>query len=242
MLSELIVHNNPKSPLSEAYRTLRTNIQFSSLDKELKVILVTSTGPGEGKTTTAANFAVTMAQSGNKVLIIDADLRKPRVHKVFEISNSRGMTNILAQNFDYREFVFSTPVAGLEVLTSGVIPPNPSELLGSQKMKLLIDQLRKDYDYIIIDTPPAAVVTDAAVLSTAVDGVILVCASGQVAIEGAKRAKTLLDNVKANIIGVVLNKIEVSAKSYGQYLYYSYYGEEDKSRKNKKSKRKKANG
>ncbi|AOY75598.1 CpsD/CapB family tyrosine-protein kinase [Clostridium formicaceticum] len=241
---KIITHSNPKSPISEAYRTLRTNIQFASLDNPIKVLMVTSSGPGEGKTTTTANLAVTMAQLGAKVLVMDADLRKPAVHKAFQLSNSEGVTNILVKDLNYKEFLLKTEVEGLEVLPSGAIPPNPSELLASQKMKNFIHSLREDYDYILIDTPPAAIVTDAALLSTAVDGVILVCAAGEVAIQGAQRAKELLDNVNANIIGVVLNKIPIGKKgsSYYSYYYYSsYYGEEEPV-KNKKNKRMKQHG
>lgn len=231
---KLIAHTDPKSPISEAYRTLRTNIQFSSLDKPLKTLVVTSSGPGEGKTTTTINIAITMAQSGSRVLLIDADLRKPKLHKIFKVSNQIGLTNILVNQLDYTEVVLSTYIERLTILPSGVIPPNPSELLASNKMKMFLEKVKKDYDFVLIDTPPAAVVTDASVLSTIVDGTLLVCASGQVPIEGALRAKSLLENVNANIVGVVLNKLPINQRNYSQYYYYTYYEEDNKKEKRKK--------
>jgi len=234
---KLIAHTDPKSPISEAYRTLRTNIQFSSLDKPLRSIAVTSSGPGEGKTTTTINLAITMAQSGSKVLLIDGDLRKPKIHKIFRINNAVGLTNILVNELDYKENVSSTYIEGLNILTAGVIPPNPSELLASNRMKQFLDKVKNDYDFVLIDTPPAAVVTDASILSTIVDGTLLVCASGEVAIEAATRAKGLLENVNANIIGVVLNKIKINKSNYSQYYYYAYEEEEYTKKKKKKAKR-----
>lgn len=231
---KLIVHTDPKSLVSEAYRTLRTNIQFLSLDNPIKTIVITSAGPGEGKTTSVINLGITMAHSGSKVLLIDADLRKPAFHKIFRIYNQLGLTNVLVSELDYKERVLSTNIEGLEILPVGVIPPNPSELLASNKMKQLLNDVSKDYDFVLVDTPPAAVVTDASVLAAVADGTILVCASGQVSIDGAKRAKELLENVNANIIGVILNKIPINRKSYSQYYYYAYYEEEDKPKKNKK--------
>ena len=221
MNTDLITLNNPKSPIAEAYRTLRTNIQFSNIDGDLKLLCVTSSGPGEGKTTTSTNLAETFAQSGNRVLIIDGDLRKPRVHKVFNLRNSRGLTNVLSGQNMIEEV---TQFAGsdITVITSGPIPPNPSELLGSQKMKDIMTQLKQLYDVIIIDAPPVGVVTDAAILSTIVDGTILVVASGKTEIDGAKRAKQLLENVGARIIGVVMTMMPVSKKGYYGYQYYSY--------------------
>ena len=221
MNTELITLSNPKSPIAEAYRTLRTNIQFSNVDGQLKTLCVTSSGPSEGKTTTTTNLVETFAQAGNRVLIIDGDLRRPRVHKVFKLSNTKGLTNVLAGQYALGEV---TQVAGTDVtvMTSGPIPPNPSELLGSQKMKDLIQQLKQQYDVIIIDAPPVGVVTDAAILSTIVDGTILVVASGKTEIDGAKRAKQLLENVGARILGVVMTMMPVSKKGYYGYQYYSY--------------------
>lgn len=231
---KLIVHTDPRSPASEAYRTLRTNIQFLGPDNPVKTIIVTSAEPGEGKTTSIINLAIVMSQSESKVLLIDGDLRKPQIHKIFGISNQFGLTNILVTGLDYKEGVSYTYVEGLEILPAGIIPPNPSELLASNKMKQLLSEAGEDYDFVLIDTSPVVVVTDALILSTIVDGTVLVCASGQVSIDGAKRAKELLENVGANIIGVILNKIPINRKSYSQYYYYAYYEEEDKPKKNKK--------
>jgi len=239
---KLIAHTNPKSPISEAYRTLRTNIQFSSLDKPLKTIVVTSSGPGEGKTTTTINLAITMAQSGSRVLLIDGDLRKPKLHKIFRVNNVIGLTNVLVNELDYTQGVSKTDIDGLEVLPAGVIPPNPSELLSSNRMKQFLAKVKQDYDFVLVDTPPAAVVTDASILSAIVDGTLLVCASGQVPIEAATRAKGLLENVNANIIGVVLNKIPINERNYSQYYYYTYYEEDNDDNKKKSKKKAKANG
>lgn len=221
MSSELITITNPKSPIAEAYRTLRTNIQFSNVDENLKVICVTSSGPSEGKTTTSCNLAETFAQSGKRVLLIDGDLRKPRVHKVFKISGTKGITNLLAGQMKLEE-VTNYVGSDLTVIPCGPIPPNPSELLASKRMKELLDELRNLYDIIIIDAPPAGVVTDSAILSTIVDGILLVVASGKTDIDGAKRAKQLLENVNARILGVVMTMMPVSKKGYYGYQYYSY--------------------
>lgn len=230
----LIVQDNPKSPVSEAYRTLRTNIQFSSFDNELDSILVTSTGPAEGKSTTAANLALSMAEVGKKVLLIDCDLRKPTLHKKFNISNNKGLSNLLIGQFKFDE-VAQQYTENMCVLTSGTVPPNPSEMLASNKMKQFLEEAKKIFDFIVLDTPPVVAVTDAQLLSTMVGGVLLVVAVGQAEIGGAERAKELLDNVNANIIGVVLNKAEVSTgKKYGYYHYY--YGEGKSNKKRKKEK------
>lgn len=236
-LRSLIVHDNPKSPVAEAYRVLRTNIQFASVDKPVKVILVTSSGPEEGKSTTVTNLAISFAQSGGKVLLIDADLRKPTVHKSFGLSNATGMTTVLAQHVDYKTCIVEGKIDNLYILTSGPIPPNPSELLSSNAMKSFIRMLREDFDTILLDSPPAGVVTDAAILSAIVDGTILVVASGKVEIEEAQRAKELLQKVNANILGVVLNKI---AKNNGHIYYfnYNYYADDAKPKKKSRKKRK----
>mgnify|MGYP000947234383 CR=1 FL=1 len=228
----IITHIDPKSPESEAYRVLRTNIQFSGIDKPLKTIVITSAGPMEGKTTTVTNLAVTFAQMGSKVLLIDADLRKPRIHKIFLLPNDTGLTNLLASGRDYSRFIRSTAVPNLDVLVSGIIPPNPSELLNSNAMREFIRKASADYDYIFLDAPPVISVTDASIISTYVDGTILVARSGKVERDALKRAKELLDKVNANIIGVVLNYLD--KQSGGYYYDYSYYYSEDGSRKRKR--------
>ncbi|MDO8686344.1 MAG: CpsD/CapB family tyrosine-protein kinase [Clostridiales bacterium] len=236
----LITHNRPKSPISEAYRVLRTNIQFSSIDKPLKVIVVTSSGPGEGKTTTVANLAVTFAQSGSRTLIIDADMRKPRMHRVFGLKNAVGLTNVLVQRYDYVDCLQKYPDGILDILLCGAIPPNPSELLSSNAMKQFVQKVREDYDIILIDSPPVGTVTDAAILSTIVDGTVLVVASGKIEADSVKKAKELLQKVNANIVGVVLNKLVKNAQGNYYYYYYYYYGENnDGAAKKRKRKRKK---
>ena len=219
---DLITHRNPKSPISEAFRTLRTNIQFSGFDKPIKTLVITSSGLGEGKTTTVTNLAVAFAQAGSRALIIDADLRRPMVHKLFLQNNIQGLTNVLAGKGDYKQFLINCPVENLDVLSCGAIPPNPSEILASNAMKQFIQKVKEDYDMVFIDSPPVGHVTDAAILSTIADGTILVAASGTVEIDAINAAKELLKKVNANIIGVVLNKLDKNAQ--GNYCYY-YYGE-----------------
>lgn len=223
----IITSINPKSSLAEAYRILRTNIQFANVDKIIKSIMITSPGPEEGKSTISANLAITMAYNNKKVLLIDADLRKPQIHTFFGLDNSIGITNILSEDIEYTKAIQHTDIGKLYILASGPIPPNPSELLGSNKIKLLLNHLKEEYDIVLFDSPPVCLVTDAAVLSTIVDGVILVCASGKTTIENAKNAKALLNKVNANILGVVLNKVAMKDGYYNKICkYYTYYEDE----------------
>lgn len=217
----IITEVNPKSPISEAYRTLRTNVDFSSIDSDLQVIMLTSAGPGEGKSTTSTNLAVTYAQANKKVLIVDADLRKPTMHHTFFKSNRWGLTNILTGNSEYNEVIVETHIENLYLLPSGPIPPNPSEMLASKRMAAFLDDVRREYDMIIIDTPPALVVTDAQVIASRSDGVILVINSGEVKREVAAKVKSNLDRVNAKILGVVLNNLD---RKNGESYYYYYYG------------------
>lgn len=228
---KLITKINPKSPASEAFRTLRTNIQFSNIDKELKTIILTSASPREGKTTIAANLAISFAMEEKKVLIIDVDLRKPKLNKIFRIPNFLGLTNVLMgeKTLDEVEYTGRDESENLRVVTSGPLPPNPAELLGSSRMKEFLKQVRADYDIVILDGSPVGLVTDSVILSTIVDGTILVIESGETEIETIQRAKALLDKVDANIIGAVLNKIPINKNGsykYGYYGYSDYYGEE----------------
>jgi polysaccharide chain length determinant protein (PEP-CTERM system associated) len=225
--STLLMHFAPKSPVSESYRTLRTNIQFSNLDHPPQTILITSPGPGEGKSTTVANLAVTFSQMGTKTLLIDADFRRPILHSLFGIEKEPGITNYLAGKIHLEGIIRKTPVENLDLVTCGVIPPNPSELLASQRMKEFIALLRDRYQMILFDTPPVIVVTDAMVLGVLLDGVALVASSGQTSQAGLNRAKTILENVNAKVMGAVLNKIEAkhSYGSYHYYYYYHYYGD-----------------
>lgn len=236
----IISLTDPKSPTTEAFRTLRTNIQFSSVDKKLKTIIVTSSTPSEGKSTIAVNLAGIMAQGEEKVLLIDCDLRKPRVHRLFGISNSKGLTNILVGDNVVEEVAYKYEgLENFEIITSGPIPPNPAELLGSKRMNMFLQTVKEEYDMVILDTSPVGVVTDSAVLSTIADGILLVAAAGQTDIEKVVRGKELLDKVGANIIGTILNKVPIGGKSYYQYGYYSYYGYygDDTDRKGKRSKK-----
>lgn len=233
--NRLILDSGAKSTLAEAYRTLRTNVMFSNIDKKIKSIVITSPGPSEGKSTVSSNFAIALAQAGSKVLIVDSDLRKPRIHKLFAIPNNVGLTNILAENMPWKDHIAQVgDMPNLNVMTSGPIPPNPSEILGSEKMRNLVSELKESFDFVILDTPPVGVVTDPAIVASYADGTILVVSSGNVEVEAAKMAKELLQNVKANILGVVLNK--VPTKGAGYYKYYYYYGGyyEDGSRKKSK--------
>ncbi|SHH24179.1 capsular exopolysaccharide family [Desulfosporosinus lacus DSM 15449] len=231
----LITIEQTKSPISEAYRTLRTNVQFTDVDSETKKIMITSSGPREGKSSTVANLAVSMAQTGKCVLVVDADLRNPTQHKLFGLDNRQGLSVALVQEQDYRNYIRETAVPGVKVLTGGPIPPNPAELVGSNRMKRLIKEFSEEYDIVLIDTPPVIAVTDAAVLAQEVDGVILVLASGEVNKDYALRAKELLDKVGAKILGAVLNKADLKT---GEYNYYYYYHGSDDSNKKKQKRQK----
>ncbi len=214
----LITQLNPRSPISEQYRTLRTNLEFSSVDKALKTILVTSSSPSEGKSMTTANLAVVYAQQGKKVLLIDADLRKPTVHYTFRLDNLRGLSNILVNEAKLEEATNSTGIDNLDVISSGPIPPNPSELLGSRRMQLLIEEATNLYDLVIFDTPPVLAVTDAQILGNVVDGSILVIRSGQTEYELAIKAKEALEPAAAKLLGTVLNDRDKSSTT--NYYYY----------------------
>ncbi len=220
-LYELIVHNRPKSPISESYRSLRTNIQFANLDNNMKTILVTSATPGEGKTLTLINLAVAMAQNGQKVLIVDCDMRKPRIHKALEISNKAGLAEYLMYGEDISRFINRIDTLNIDVMTSGKIPTNPSELLHSNVMKETVESLKGKYDYVFFDSPPVVPVTDAVVMSSYMEGAVLVIASGKLEIDMAKKAKESLVASGIEILGVVLNKIPMKdSKAYQSYYYY----------------------
>lgn len=216
---KLITKVNPKSPVSEQYKTIRTNIQFSTVDQEYRTIMVTSSGPGEGKSTTAANLAVVYAQQGKRVLLIDADLRKPTVHYTFNFTNTFGMTTVLTKQSVLPETVKDSGVENLHILSSGPIPPNPAELLSSKAMSWFMNEAKELYDILIFDTPPVLAVTDAQVMANQCDGTILVVSSGTTETEASKKAKESLEAAKAKILGVVLNNKKKSETSY-----YYYYG------------------
>ena len=215
----LITHLNPKSPIAEQYRTIRTNIDFSIADRNLRSLVVTSSGPGEGKSMTTANLAVVMAQQGRKVLLVDADLRKPTVHYTFRLINTEGLSNLLTKRAKLTDVITKTDVDNLYVITSGPIPPNPAELLSSRAMHDFMTEALGIFDIIIFDTPPVLAVTDAQILSSQVDGTVLVVASGKTEKDAALEAKDLLQKSQARILGVVLNRQPIKNSRY-----YYYYG------------------
>ncbi|HHU19114.1 MAG TPA: CpsD/CapB family tyrosine-protein kinase [Bacilli bacterium] len=216
-IRHLITKLNPRSPISEQFRTIRTNLQFTAVDGALETMLVTSAGPSEGKSFTIANLAVVFAQQEKKVLLIDADMRKPTVHYTFRVDNRRGLSSVLVGEHELEEATIKSDIPNLEILPSGPIPPNPSELLGSNKMRHLIEQAKQQYDLVIFDTPPVLAVTDAQILANFVDGSLLVIRSKQTDQEAAIKARELLEPAKAKLLGCVLNDLETSKD---QYYYY----------------------
>ena len=220
-MKSIISYNDPKSVISEQYRAIRTNIEYSNVDQNTKTILVTSSDKNEGKTTTVSNLAVSFANLNKKVLIIDCDLRNPSIHKMFRLNNIYGLTDILAKDRAVDKCIQKTELENLYVLTAGSTPPNPAEILSSEKMKNLIEDLKNIYDYIFIDTPPIGLVTDAGVLSSFIDGVVLVVKSESVEKKYLEETKKKLDAVDARILGAILNSYKSEQKDYN---YYSYYG------------------
>ena len=200
---------NPKSGFSESFKSLRTSLQFSSRDKKIQIIVVTSPGRGEGKTTIASNLALSFAQSEKKVLLVDCNMRKPTIHEIFDIPNEKGLTNILLGEGNLEDVVHNWvgELQGLNVVTCGPIPLNPSEILGSDQMKKILEDVRKEFDMVIIDTPAINSVTDGVILSALADGTIMVVELRRTDRDTAKKGKKLLESVHANIIGVVLNKV-----------------------------------
>jgi len=219
---ELILASNPLSPVSEAFRVLRTNIRFSSVDRPLRTILVTSPGPTEGKSLTVVNLATAMAQGGFSVAAVDADLRRPRLHHLFGLQPRGGLTGALLEESLNGRLQPVDVADGLVTLLSGDLPPNPAEMLGSERMRRLLDALAQEVDVVLIDSPPVLPVTDAAVLAPAVDGVLLVVEAGETRREMARRAVESLRQVGANLIGVVINGVGSGKRGY-YYYYYRYY-------------------
>lgn len=215
----LITQLNPRSPISEQYRSIRTNIQYASIDKDIRSILITSAGPGAGKSITAANLAVVYAQQEKNILLIDADLRKPTVHYTFRLDNLRGLSTVLINEHTLEEAVQKTSIPHLDVLTCGPIPPNPAELLASSRMERLMEETKANYDFIIVDTPPALIVTDAQVLANVVDGSIIVVRSGVAEKEDIEQAYEVIRHGKSRLLGSVLNDVPKREDAY-----YQYYG------------------
>ncbi|MGO4108783.1 CpsD/CapB family tyrosine-protein kinase [Paenibacillus sp. YAF4_2] len=217
-LRPVVADANPTSPISEAYRTLRTNLQYAETDRPLQLLMVTSAGPKEGKSTTIMNLAVTYAQMEKRTILVDADLRKPTAHFTFGLSNRTGLSHVLSGQADLREVVKESRIPGLDVMTSGPIPPNPSELLGSSRMDALLDQLREQYDIVLIDTPPVLAVADAQVVSSKSDGVLLVVNARTGKRQHAIKARNALQFVQARIVGIALN--QTAHRDAGPYYEY----------------------
>jgi len=241
-VGDLITVKDTKAMASESFRGIRTGILFSSVDTPPKVILVTSAAPSEGKTICIANLAVTMAQDGSKVIILDCDMRRPRVHHVFQLPKDKGMSGLIAGKNKLDDVIFSTGIENLDVIPSGPVPPNPAEIIGSKKMTELLEELKTRYDKILIDSPPVMAVTDSLLLAGMSDGVVLIIKTGLTARQMVKNALEQIESVKAKVLGAVLNAIKADKDSYYYYQYYYYYYGEDGARKKKRHNKKKRSG
>ncbi|HTP07531.1 MAG TPA: polysaccharide biosynthesis tyrosine autokinase [Anaerolineae bacterium] len=216
---KLIALRQPRSPVTEDYRMIRTNMRFSTIDNPLRTMIVTSPNPGDGKSLTTANLAVVLAQSGQRVIVVDADLRRPMLHRIFELDDKVGLTTILPDPAIHVSDVWqNTPIENLKVITAGPIPPNPADMLGSKRMGQLIEELRTKAEIVIFDTPPVTAVADASILSVRVDGVLLVVRSGRTRRSPMQHSKDILATAGANLLGVVMNQVPTRGKSY-QYYY-----------------------
>ncbi len=223
----LITHSTPRAPVSEAYRVLRTNLEFSSIDDKLRSILITSASPGEGKSTTAANLGTVIAQAGNRVILVDADLRRPSQHKVLQVPNNQGLTTaLLDSDTPISYHIQQTKVPGLRIMTSGPLPPNPSELLRSQRMQQVLEELNNEADFVIVDTPPTLTVADASILAPRVNGAVLVLKIASTRRDALIQAQESLHKTGANVLGVVMNQATPGRGGYYNYYYYRYYNYE----------------
>lgn len=228
MKNEIITFNDPKSPIAEVFKILRTNMQFMSNKAETLTLLITSTVPGEGKSWVTSNLAVAFAQTGKKVVIIDSDMRKGRLHNIFEIPIYPGLSNYLAEteeNNEIEKFIYETEVENLSVIPAGNVPPNPSELLSSEKMVKGLEELKEKFDIILFDSTPCMLVTDAVIISRIVDYTIIVSSHKTTKIEDLKNVQKNIENVGGKIAGVVINKIPTSLKKYNSKYYY--YGHKE---------------
>ena len=228
MKKELIVLSNPKSTISEDIRTIRTNLEFSLLDHSKKVILITSSKKGEGKSFISSNLAVSFAQNNKKVLIIDCDLRLGRVNKIFGIHNKFGLSDLLLKyqhKSDIKEAIKPTKIDNVDIITRGAVPANPPELLGSARFAEILDILKEQYDYIILDATPVLGLSDVIILSKLTDKIAIVCKHNSTDLDELEETKKLLSNVSEKISGVVLNRIPASKGRYGYYHGYGYYSE-----------------
>jgi capsular exopolysaccharide synthesis family protein len=220
---ELVTQVRPQSQMAESYRALRTSLLLSSLGAPPKVIMVTSARPQEGKTTTAINSAIVLAQKGVRVLLVDADLRRPSVHKTLGMGPRSGLSNVLTGNATLEQAIATSPILpNLFILAAGTPPPNPAELLASSNMKDVLNELREQFDHVVIDTPPTLSVTDAVVLSPRVDAIVLVIRSGKTTKQALRRARDILMQVNAHVTGVLLNAVDLTSPDY--YYYYEYQG------------------
>lgn len=221
IMRKLVAHKNPRSLVSEQYRTLRTNINFSIPDKDISTILVTSASQSEGKSTTSANLAIVFAQDGKKVLLLDADMRKPTMHHTFSVNNITGLSHLLIRQCSIKQALKASRINNLDLITSGPIPPNPAELLGSKSMLSLMDQLKEIYDIIIVDAPPILAVADSIILANECDGTILVIHSGKTEKANAMKAKEAIIASNSKLIGAVVNNYKMPRDKYNNQ-YYSY--------------------
>jgi capsular exopolysaccharide synthesis family protein len=221
MKNELVVIGDPKSNIAESIRTIRTNLQFSSIDDEVKTILITSTAPGEGKSFISANLATAFAQNDSRVLIVDCDMRKGRLHKIFNVTNEKGLSNLLIDEVEdeFKNYIKKTEIDNLYILTMGTLPPNPSELLSSTKNKVLIKVLKSKFDYVIFDGVPTNGLTDSLIMARLVDKVVIVSALKQTKMEMLEKTKRSLEGVGANLAGVIINRIPASSKGYYDHYY-----------------------
>lgn len=219
----LISESDPKSPASEAYRALRTNIQFAGLDHPCRTLVVTSATAGEGKTTSVGNFGVVAAQGGSRVCLVDSDLRRPALHRLFGAENTRGLTNALVEGLPLAEVAQPTRIPNLWLLTSGPLPPNPAELVGSNRMRERLEEAASGaFDLVVCDSPPVIAVSDGVALAAQCDGVILTVRVGTVSHDVIRRVVDQIEAVKGNILGVVLNSVDLTRDGY-YYSYYRYY-------------------
>jgi len=222
---DLVTHHDARSLLSEAYRNLRTSILLASSNGHSpKLMLITSSQQGEGKTTTSINIGITLAQMGGKVLLLDCDMRNPRLHRALKLLQEMGMSTYLSGQSELLPLIQETEVPNLFAVTSGHIPPNPAELIGSWRMKEGLALLAQSFSHVVIDSPPVLSVTDARVLGTMVDGVILVIKGGVTPREAVRLTKRLLQEVHARVIGTLLNDVNIRSAQYSYYSRYYYYG------------------
>lgn len=217
----LVTVLDPSNVVTEAYRTLRTNLLYSLVDLPLQVVVLTSPRLGEGKSTTCANLGVVLAQADKNVLVLDCDMRRPSMHKIFGVRNFHGLTNILAREQSAQQ-VWQEPLPGLKVLTAGPVPPNPAELIGSKRFAEFLSETRREFDYVLVDAPPVEMVSEPLVLATLGDGVMLVVDAHSTRKSSLQRSIRSLEAVDAKVLGTIMNKVDVSKNRYRSYQSYTY--------------------